>query len=200
MKRRTEGQDAPISSSTADHDDSKGKQIRLIDEPMEKPSFALSGALAKDKKTGNTLLKNAKSGEVVAVSKYSPPVDACDPKGDWRIFVFKDDDCLETLYLHRKSHFILGREEEFADIVTAHPSCSKEHAVLQYRKSGHMVRLYLMDLESTNGTKINHERIVPAHYIEVKDGDVVTFGDSTREYVFKKAEQDDKTTKKATKD
>jgi smad nuclear-interacting protein 1 len=58
-----------------------------------------------------------------------------------------------------------------------------------------VVRLYLIDLESTNGTKINHERIVPAHYIEIKDGDVVIFGDSTREYVFKRADDNKVKTK-----
>jgi smad nuclear-interacting protein 1 len=45
-------------------------------------------------------------------------------------------------------------------------------------------RPYLMDLESTNGTFINGVRLDSARYYELKRGDVITFGASTREYVL----------------
>jgi len=153
----------------------------------EKASFALSGTLAKDKKTGNVVKSQVGTGGSL-VSKYSPPSDACNPAGDWRLFVFDGDDCIETLYLHRKSHFLLGRDEELTDIPLSHSSCSKEHAALQYKaaKPAGVARLYVIDLESTNGTRLNHSRVVPAHFIELKDGDVLNFGESPRDYVLKK--------------
>jgi smad nuclear-interacting protein 1 len=41
-----------------------------------------------------------------------------------------------------------------------------------------------MDLESTNGSFINGVRIDPARYYQLKKGDVLKFGASTREYVL----------------
>jgi smad nuclear-interacting protein 1 len=190
-----------------DHVSSRFKRVKeeqqntLIDDtPIEKANFALSGALSRDRRTGNTQAQivTASTGKAGAstesttiVSKYSPPVDACGPEGDWRIFVFEGEDLVETLYLHRKGHFKFGREPELADIVVDNPSCSKEHAVIQYRKKPGKkeAKLYLIDLESINGTKINHEKIVPAHFIEIIDDDVVTFGDSPKEYVFKRSKK-----------
>ncbi|CAL9057804.1 unnamed protein product [Musa banksii] len=61
-----------------------------------------------------------------------------------------------------------------ADIPTDHPSCSKQHAVIQYRLvekeqpdglTSKQVRPYLMDLGSTNGTFIDDNHIEPQHGI-----------------------------------
>ena len=78
------------------------------------------------------------------------------------------------------------------DHATEHPSCSKQHAVVQFRyvekkdewgqkKGG--VKPYVIDLESANGTKVNGEGVPEGRYVEVRSGDVITFGESTREYV-----------------
>jgi smad nuclear-interacting protein 1 len=189
-KRPYLGDTSTVSGANAEPLGSKtqrlasGSPSSKDEEYFSKANFALSGALAKDTKTG-TAVKSATTGEAIA-SKYSEPEDACEPVGNWRIFVFKGDDCLETLYLHRKAFFGIGREQELADILVAHPSCSKEHAVLQYRKrQGGTAALYVIDLDSTNGTWLNGERIVSAHYIELKDGDVLNFGQSSRDYVIK---------------
>ena len=45
---------------------------------------------------------------------------------------------------------------------------------------------YLMDLESTNATILNGEKVEGARYYELREKDIVKFGDSTREYVFMK--------------
>ena len=96
------------------------------------------------------------------------------------------------------------------DVVTEHPSCSKQHAVVQFRyvegtrgardgdgdgdgeewgagmmmrKKG-VVRPYVIDLESANGTRVNGVGIPGRRYVEVRSGDVVTFGESTRLVVY----------------
>lgn len=46
------------------------------------------------------------------------------------------------------------------------------------------VRPYLIDLESSNGTNLNGERIPEQRYVELKTADVITFGSSEREYVI----------------
>ena len=43
---------------------------------------------------------------------------------------------------------------------------------------------YIIDLESTNGTFLNGERIESARYYELKGTDMLKFGTSTREYVL----------------
>lgn len=41
-----------------------------------------------------------------------------------------------------------------------------------------------MDLDSTNGTFVNGVRLESARYYELRKGDVITLGASTREYVL----------------
>ena len=80
-----------------------------------------------------------------------------------------------------------------AAIPTDHPSCSKQHAVIQFRQVevdvGELdpifkVKPYIMDLESTNGTFLNGEQVEAARYYELRERDVIRFGSSTREYVL----------------
>ena len=155
--------------------------------PPEAPNFGLSGALAKETNTVNGV-----------VLVYTEPVDkAPPPTTKYRLYVFKDGALLrdaEPLRVHRQSYYLFGRDRAVADVPTDHPSCSKQHAVLQYRfrtgfdeASGlevHESTPYLMDLETTNGTFINGERLEPRRYYQLLQKDCVKFGASTREYVL----------------
>ena len=96
---------------------------------------------------------------------------------------------LETLQLYERSCWLFGRERAVVDFPIEHPSCSKQHAVLQFRytemrtewgeKRGG-VKPYVIDLESANGTRVNGEVVPQRRFVEVRSGDVVTFGESTR--------------------
>ena len=126
------------------------------------------------------------------------------PNTRWRLYVFrkkephadhlnkKDDGLLDTYHISRQSAYLFGRERKVADIPVDHASLSKQHAVLQYRSLpskqqiiGEGTKLqckpYLMDLESTNGTFINGVRLESARYYELRRGDVITLGASSRE-------------------
>nr|CCA18902.1 conserved unknown protein putative [Albugo laibachii Nc14] len=157
-------------------------------EPIEKPNFGLSGALAKDRVTGNTV-----NGVVM---KWSEPINAGIPQCRWRLYVFKGEASIATLHIYSKSAFLVGRDKTVADILTEHSSCSKQHAVIQFRlfqkenKTGTYiseVRPYILDLQSTNGTFLNGERIESSRYIELREKDLLRFGESTREYVLLRA-------------
>jgi smad nuclear-interacting protein 1 len=155
--------------------------------PPEAPNFGLSGALAKETNTVNGV-----------VLVYTEPVDkAPPPTTKYRLYVFKDGKLLndaEPLRVHRQSFYLFGRDRLVADVPTDHPSCSKQHAVLQYRlrerfdeEKGLDVldsTPYLMDLETTNGTFINGEKLEPRRYYQLLQKDCVKFGASTREYVL----------------
>lgn len=151
-------------------------------EDKEKPNFELSGALTED--------TNTFRGVVI---KYNEPPEARIPKRRWRLYPFKDDEPLPVMYIHRQSAYLLGRQRKIADIPIDHPSCSKQHAVFQYRlveytrsdgTGGRRVKPYIIDLGSGNGTFLNNQRIEPQRYYELKEKDVLKFGFSSREYVL----------------
>lgn len=148
----------------------------------EKPNFGLSGKLTEDTNTVNGV-----------VIKYSEPQDARKPKRHWRLYTFKGEKPLPTLYVHRQSAYLMGRDRKIADIPLDHPSCSKQHAALQFRLvsfkretggEGKRVRPYLIDLESANGTFVNNVKMEPRRYYELMERDVLKFGFSSREYVL----------------
>lgn len=127
------------------------------------------------------------------VIKYNEPLEARKPKRRWRLYPFKGETALPTLYIHRQSAYLLGRERKIADIPIDHPSCSKQHAVIQYRlvpftrengSQGKRVRPYIIDLESANGTFVNNSKVDPRKYVELIERDVIKFGYSSREYVL----------------
>lgn len=118
--------------------------------------------------------------------------------------------------LSTQSCWLMGREAKVGDLLVEHPSCSKQHAVIQFRfvtkkhekkemgvddflaefgddaggggkvKEKGKVRPYLLDLESANGTLLNGERIEPKRFVELREKDVIKFGLSEREYVLLK--------------
>lgn len=129
------------------------------------------------------------------VVKYSEPEDAAKPSVKWRLYVFKGKEALEPYHIHRQSAYLLGRERRVCDIPLDHPSCSSQHAALQFRmtvkpaaddetRTTRQVRPYLIDVGSTNGSYVNNERIEPQRFVELLEKDVLRFGYSSREYVL----------------
>jgi smad nuclear-interacting protein 1 len=173
----------------------------MPDEQKVKADFGLSGALAKDAATGNMY-----NGVVL---KWSEPQDSARPTKQWRLYVMKNGTIAETLHLHRQSAYLFGRDTRVADVILQHESCSKQHAVLQYRlvedksapgasssassSSGarRVVKPYLMDLGSTHKTFLNGAALEDARYYELREKDCVKFAGSTREYILLHAESDD---------
>ncbi|XP_020565971.1 smad nuclear-interacting protein 1 isoform X2 [Oryzias latipes] len=176
-QRREENQEHDFSQSEEGDNSSSAPPAE-----KEKPNFELSGALTED--------TNTFRGVVI---KYNEPPEARIPKRRWRLYPFKNDEPLPVMYVHRQSAYLLGRQRKIADIPIDHPSCSKQHAVFQYRlvqytradgTTGRRVRPYIIDLASGNGTYLNNQRIEPQRYYELKEKDVLKFGFSSREYVL----------------
>jgi len=148
----------------------------------EEPNFAPSGLLQAD--------VNSVNGVVV---KYAEPVDARLPDKRWRLYVFKGDQMMDPLHIHRQSHYLFGRDRKVVHVPVDHPSASKQHAVLQFRQKeallpdgslGLVIKPYIIDLGSTNKTMINKKPIEPAKYVELLENDVINFGLSSRDYVL----------------
>ncbi|XP_070692264.1 smad nuclear-interacting protein 1 isoform X2 [Pempheris klunzingeri] len=175
-QRREENQEHDSGLSDGGREDTEAPADK------EMPNFQLSGALTED--------TNTFRGVVI---KYNEPPEARIPKRRWRLYPFKNDEPLPVMYIHRQSAYLLGRQRKIADIPIDHPSCSKQHAVFQYRlveftradgTAGRRVRPYIIDLGSGNGTYLNNQRIEAQRYYELKEKDVIKFGFSSREYVL----------------
>jgi smad nuclear-interacting protein 1 len=165
-----------------------GSGSGALDKPVEKqkPTFAASGKLAAE--------TNTVTGTTI-VLKYNEPPEARKPAPsvDWRLFEFKGGEQIgKALQLGQRSCWLFGRERAVVDYPIEHPSCSKQHAVLQFRwvekrdefgERRGAVKPYVIDLDSANGTRVNGEAIEGRRFVEVRSGDVLAFGDSTREYV-----------------
>ncbi|KAJ7377730.1 Smad nuclear-interacting protein 1 [Desmophyllum pertusum] len=148
----------------------------------EGPNYNLSGKL--------TEYSNTYKGVVI---KYNEPPEARKPKTRWRFYPFKEEQAMSVMYIHRQSAYLIGRQKHIVDISVDHPSCSKQHAVLQYRLVDYVrpdgtaskkVKPYIIDLDSINGTFLNNQKIDSRRFYELKEKDVLKFGFSTREYVI----------------
>ncbi|KAI0032566.1 SMAD/FHA domain-containing protein [Vararia minispora EC-137] len=152
-----------------------------------KPNFGTSGLLAAET---NTVRKTDGSSTLL---KYNEPPEARKPTQGWRLYVFKGKDDAGMFHIARQSAYLFGRDHVVADIALDHPSCSKQHAVIQYRQitekdeyggSKPVIKPFVIDLESTNGTHVNDESIPTTRFYELRVGDVLKFGQSTKEYVL----------------
>ncbi|RMY58591.1 hypothetical protein D0863_12217 [Hortaea werneckii] len=171
---------------TNDAGDQKAAPARHLRGKPAKPNYKPTGLLAKE---ANTVAGTSK------VLKYHEPPEARKPppQEPWRLYVFKQKDLTDTIHLHTRSVWLVGRDQSIADLHVEHPSLSKQHAVVQFRylttrneygEKTSTVKPYLIDLESANGTRLNGEKVAASRYVELVDGDVVGFGESEREYVM----------------
>ncbi|KAJ4861966.1 FHA domain-containing protein [Trichoderma breve] len=165
------------------------------EKPKEKPNIGTTGRLAA---MSNSV---AQADGTSIVLKYHEPAEARKPppRDQWKLFVFKGGDIIDTIELSARSCWLVGREMAVVDIAAEHPSISKQHAVIQFRytekrnefgdKIG-KVKPYLIDLESANGTILNDGKVPDSRYLELRDKDMILFGHSTREYVVMLAPKD----------
>ncbi|KAL5094705.1 hypothetical protein Trisim1_005441 [Trichoderma cf. simile WF8] len=165
------------------------------EKPKEKANIGNTGRLAA---MSNSV---AQADGTSIVLKYHEPAEARKPppRDQWKLFVFKGGDIIDTIELSARSCWLVGREMAVVDIAAEHPSISKQHAVIQFRytekrnefgdKIG-KVKPYLIDLESANGTILNDGKVPDSRYLELRDKDMILFGHSTREYVVMLAPKD----------
>jgi smad nuclear-interacting protein 1 len=190
VSRKSKGPLPSQEASFQSNKDPSGALVPAGEVPeKQKPNFAPSGLLAA---ASNSIAQA--DGTMIALKYHEPPEARKPPaKDQWKLFVFKGSEIVETIELSIRSCWLVGRELTVVDMAAEHPSISKQHAVIQFRyiekknefgdKLG-KVRPYLIDLESANGTLLNKEEVPASRYLELRDKDMVQFGHSTREYVL----------------
>ncbi|XP_034827933.1 kanadaptin [Maniola hyperantus] len=109
------------------------------------------------------------------------------PEGtDYALEVLKSGMILEKIELTSKPYYMFGRLTN-CEVMMAHPTISRYHAVLQYKSSENEEQpsgWYLYDLGSTHGTFLNRQRIKERHYVRVRVGHQIKFGLSSRIYIM----------------
>ncbi|ORY55945.1 SMAD/FHA domain-containing protein, partial [Pseudomassariella vexata] len=161
----------------------------------ERPNFGTTGTLAA---VSNSIQQP--DGSTIVLKYHEPPeARKPSPKDRWKLFVFKGADIIDTIELNHRTCWLVGRELAVVDMAAEHPSISKQHAVIQFRylekrneygdKIG-KVKPYLIDLDSANGTMINKKKMPETRYLELRDKDLIQFGQSTREYLLMRAPKD----------
>lgn len=147
-------------------------------------NFGLSGALQKDDSHGNM-----KYGVLL---KYNEPADAVTPTPDdgvvWRLYAFKgtSKEPIDIFKLDLQSAYLVGKDEIVCDVLALHGSISKQHCVIQFRR--HRSYPSLMDLKSTNGTRLNGKPIEDSRFYELRPNDIINLGESSRDYVLVREE------------
>ncbi|XP_015583501.1 kanadaptin [Ricinus communis] len=119
--------------------------------------------------------KRSSSSVPYKIPEWSGP-----PCHNYYIEVLKDGSVIDQLDVFEKGAYMFGRID-LCDFILEHPTISRFHSVLQFKRSGDA---YLYDLSSTHGTFINKSQIENQVYVELHVGDVMRFGQSSRLYVF----------------
>lgn len=88
---------------------------------------------------------------------------------------------LETFPVDTKAYYTLGRQADQVDILLDSPSCSRVHAAIVHHNDG---RLFIIDLQSTQGTLLDGKRVPPNKPIGLKKGSVIRFGELEVDYVL----------------
>ncbi|XAR51605.1 hypothetical protein NMG60_11006279 [Bertholletia excelsa] len=110
-----------------------------------------------------------------AIPEWSGP-----PCHNYFLEVLKGGSIIDQLDVHKKGAYMFGRID-LCDFVLEHPTISRFHAVLQFKRNG---GAYLYDLGSTHGTFINKNQVNKKTHTELHVGDVIRFGQSSRLYLF----------------
>lgn len=180
--------DESIDRSRRERSPHSGRDRSRSKSP-ERPNYGRSGLLAKE------TMKTA-TGKVL---KYNEPADSCEPPKDrkYLLYIFSQEDpekIVDTIKLSRRSFYLVGRDSHLADIpLPAGSACSSQHAAFQYRmivkrdrygEKTEQIKLYVIDLDSTNGTVLNGKEIPKSRYVEIIDKDVLKFADSAEMVVM----------------
>jgi len=84
-----------------------------------------------------------------------------------------------------RTRVTFGRAET-NDIALDHASCSREHACVRFNEQGDDA--VVVDLNSAHGTFVNGARVASGTFVSIRDGDHISFGESSRTYVVMECE------------
>jgi pSer/pThr/pTyr-binding forkhead associated (FHA) protein len=129
---------------------------------------------------GNTdVLRPRREGDPMADRGPRPPTDVVTPP--WRLLVQMNGENRTSLGLPVKPEMLVGRTDsegraqpdlDLGPYDGLRNGVSRRHARITYEDGA----LYIQDMESTNGTRINGYELAPGRVYRLRDGDELEFG------------------------
>ncbi|XP_021739356.1 kanadaptin-like [Chenopodium quinoa] len=183
----------PTSSSLAEIEEAP-KDSSMAPPPNPKISVAElpppSSSDGSEKKTPLESSSNSVKEKVPVSVPYSVPPWSEAPALPFFLEVLKDGAIIDHYDVTKKGAYMFGRID-LCDFILEHPTISRFHAVLQFRGDE---AAYIYDLGSTHGTSVNKKTgmdlcLNKKQYVELRVGDVIRFGLSTRLYIFQGPEE-----------
>ncbi|KAJ3101300.1 hypothetical protein HDU96_010064, partial [Phlyctochytrium bullatum] len=187
-KMKPSSEQAPNNSST-DHSEpiftpptipaSKINKDRNVEPSPEQGKETVSTEHSHSEKTRAEPPRDQKGENIIPEIPYSaPPWSGVCPSRFW-FEVLKGGVILEE-YPISKAFLVAGRLP-VCDLVLIHGSISRYHCVIQGREDD---RMFAYDLGSTHQTFLNKKPLPPRKYVEIKPGDILRFGCSSRLFVL----------------
>ena len=189
IQKRKE-KDEEISKLKKDLNKKVEQEENKLEVEKEKPNFEPSGILLKELEMEYNKSINSKT-----MINYNPPTDSIVPSKNeiWFLFKFSENkkEEEETYKLIDKDFFLIGKDPRICDIRIKQKNISRQHAVIQFRKirkgKEWEILPYLIDLNSTNGTYLNGDKIDNKKYYELREKDQLNFGDKNLDFLLMKA-------------
>lgn len=171
-----------------ENNNNNSKNDKEIEKPNEEQNITSDNNVREGQNFNPSgLLAQSKDYKNGVELKYTESIDSEMPDKKWRLYVFLNtatDEPHEILRIHEKPYYLIGKDELVADIILRNMSISKQHAVIQFKKHENKILPFLIDLNSTNGSYLNNEKIDPNKFYELRETDLLRFGSSGREYVL----------------
>lgn len=124
---------------------------------------------------------------------YEAPPWSVPPETPFYFEVRRGDSLLTKVDVSESGHYLLGRLP-ICDIVMNDETCSRQHAVIQFRPSdpdesgevqGPTDEIYIYDLGSTSGTYVNGMPLQERAYYPLYPGDILQFGQFPNAFVLR---------------
>ncbi|XP_062111962.1 uncharacterized protein LOC133823315 isoform X2 [Humulus lupulus] len=132
-------------------------------------------------KTGEPCGKQSYDEYQRHVVPYTIPPWSEAPGYNFYFEILKEGSNKDQFDVYQKGAYMFGRVD-VCDFLLDHPTISRFHAVLQFKRSG---EAYIYDLGSTHGTFVNNNQVKKKSYVDLHVGDVIRFGQSSHLYIFR---------------
>ncbi|XP_061344258.1 uncharacterized protein LOC133290215 [Gastrolobium bilobum] len=171
----------PSTSSSLTVEETTAAPIPPPSLPPHNPeaSNPNSSQSAEPQPPSDSTTNDDNSSHGVTVPYKIPPWSAA-PSHEFYLEVLKDGSIIDKFNVSEKGAYMFGRLD-LCDFVLEHPTISRFHAVIQFKRRGDA---YLYDLGSTHGTFLNKNQVEKNTYVDMHVGDVIRFGRSSRLFIF----------------
>ena len=153
------------------------RQVRFVDKAKR-----IHNNLKMLEESLSFQLKEILSESKITKLLYSPPDWSTPPLNKFYLEVREAEILHKKISINKSGHYLIGRLP-VSDIIIDDVTCSRQHAVIQFRPGDpnpitneRTDEVYIFDLGSTSGTYVNGTPLQPNAYYPLFTGDYIQFG------------------------